>query len=271
MSKWLRKEIKVKWFIENYRFSLVFLIIFLFLWHFATIFFAIPEYILPSPLQILTVFKKSSPLLIKHSLVTLHEILLGLAIGIFIGFVLAIAFVSFNILRKTIYPLIIAIQGLPKVALAPLFIIWFGFGMLSKIILISLMVIFPILVNTSAGLVSVQTELLDLLKSLRASKLQILLKIRLPSSIPYFFIGLKSAAPSAVIGAVFAEYVGSDRGLGYVLMLTSVNLDTSRMFAAFLLLATINLTIFGVICLLERIVLTGTCINERLIKNDRTH
>jgi len=247
---------KISWFLENYLYSFVFLVGFLCLWQAASLFFAIPEYILPSPLRILAVFGKSSPLLIKHSLVTLQEIISGLGIGVSVGFFLAIAIISFNILHKTIYPLIVAVQSLPKVVLAPLFIIWFGFGMLFKIILISLMVIFPVLVNTIKGLESVQPELLDLLKSLRASKLQVLLKIKLPSSISYFFIGLKIAVPSSVIGAVFAEYLGSDRGLGYVIMLSSVNLDTSRMFAALFLLSTISLFIFGAVCILERIILT---------------
>lgn len=247
---------KIGWFIENYCYSLIFLAVLLCLWQFASAVFSIPEYILPSPLQILAAFQKSGHFLMGHSLVTLQEIIIGLAIGIFVGFILALAISFFDILHKTIYPLLIVIQSLPKVVLAPLFIIWFGFGMLSKIILISLMAFFSVLINTSKGLASVQPELLDLMKSLRASKVQLLLKIRLPSSMPYFFVGLKIATPAAVIGAVFAEYLGSDRGLGYVIMLSSVNLDTSRMFAALVLLAAINMVIFGTVCFLERIVLT---------------
>jgi len=246
---------KSNWFKEKYFYPLISLIIILFLWHFYTKFFAIPDYILPSPYQVLIVFQESGHLLMKHSLVTLQEIILGFTIGAIAGFILAIALVSFRILYKTLYPLLVALQSIPKLALAPLFIIWFGFGILPKIIITTLVVLFPVLINTSKGLMTVEPELLDLLKSLQASNPQILLKIRLPSCLPYFFASLKISITLAVVGAIIGEFVGADRGLGYVIMLSSVNLTTSLMFAALILLGVIGLSLFGAICALERLIL----------------
>lgn len=245
----------LKWLKERYLYSFIFLIIVLYLWQFSSEFFSIPEYILPSPSQIVSTFQKSGLLLIKHSLITLWEILSGFVIGTILGFILAIQISSFKLLYKTLYPLIIFIQSIPKLALAPLFIIWFGFGVGPKIAITTLVVFFPVLVNTIKGLMSVQPEFLDFMKSLRASKTQILLKIRIPSSIPYIFASLKISITLAVVGAIIGEFVGADRGLGYMIMLSSVDLDTSRMFAVLILLAVIGLSLFSIICIMERIVL----------------
>lgn len=240
---------------QKYLNSVIFFILLIIGWHLSTLLFSIPDYILPSPLQVGEVFRDYQSLLIGHTLVTLQEIIIGFLIGAAAGFVLAVAIITFDFLYRTLYPFIIVVESVPKLALAPLFVIWFGFGMLPKIVIIILMVLFPVLVNMIKGLTSVQRELLDLMKSLRASKLQILTKISIPYSIPYFFASLKMSSALAVVGAIIGEFVGANKGLGYVLMMSSVDLSTSRMFAVLIVLGLIGLAIFAAVCILERIVL----------------
>jgi len=240
---------------ERYLYSFSFLVIILFLWQFATKFLHIPEYILPAPSQIAASFQKSSSIFLKHTLVTSGEIISGFIIGAALGIILAIAISASKILFKTIYPLIISIQSLPKLALAPLFVIWFGFGILPKIIITALVVLFPVMINTIKGLLSVSPDLLDFMRSLRATRPQILFKIQIPASMPYLFAGLKISAALAVVGAIIGEFVGADKGLGYLIMISSTNLDTSRMFVSLILLAIIGLLLFGLIGLMERIIL----------------
>jgi len=240
---------------ERYLYSLVFFIVLFCIWQWSTKYLSIPQYILPSPSDIMATAIKLKSILFGHFLVTLIEVLLGFVIGSIVGFFLAIALFSFSILYKTLYPLMVAIQSIPKTALAPLFIIWFGFGMCPKILIATLIVLFPVLVNMLKGLGSVNPELLDFMKTLHASKWQILLTIQIPASIPYLFASLKVSVGFAVVGAIIGEFVGANKGLGYIIMLSSVDLDTSRMFAALLLLSIIGLSLFTVVSIAERIIL----------------
>ena len=248
-------KIKLRKLIERCAYPSIFFITILSLWQLSIKIFHIPEYILPSPYQIAHTFQKTSGLILKHAYVTSGEIITGYIIGIVLGFILAVFITSFKILFKTIYPFVIAIQSLPKLALAPLFVIWFGFGILPKIIIVALIVLFPVLVTTIKGLLSVSADLIDFMKSLNASKSQVLFKIRIPASVPYFFAGLKISITLAVVGAIIGEFVGADKGLGYLIMMSSVDLNTSRMFASLVLLSIIGLLLFGLICLLERVIL----------------
>jgi len=240
---------------ERYLYSLVFLAAVLGAWQAYVVFFSVPGYLLPSPYQVLAVFRSSGSSLARHALVTLQEVLCGYAFGAVAGFLMALAVFSSGLLRKTVYPLIIAVQSIPKLALAPLFVIWFGFGIAPKIAITALVVFFPVLVHTIKGLSCVTPELLDLLNSLRASKLQILLKIRIPASMPYLATSLKASITLGVLGAVIGEFVGADKGLGYVIMVSSVDLDTSRMFAALSLLGAMGLALFAAFSVLERLLL----------------
>lgn len=248
-------KIKHRRAIERFIYPSIFFVAILSFWQLSIKIFHIPEYILPSPYQIAHTFQKSSGLFLKHAYITLGEIITGYIIGIVSGFILAVAITSYKILFKTIYPFVIAVESLPKLALAPLFVIWFGFGILPKIIIIALIVLFPVLVTTIKGLLSVSLDLLDFMKSLNASKSQVLFKIRIPASVPYFFAGLKISITLAVVGAIIGEFVGADKGLGYLIMISSVDLNTSRMFVSLVLLSIIGLLLFGLICLLERVVL----------------
>lgn len=245
---------KIRSIKEKYLYSLLFMIVLLFIWQFLTTYFTIPEYILPSPYKIALAFKKSG-FLLNHTFVTLSEIISGFVIGAVLGFILAVGIFLSKFLYRTIYPLIICIGSIPKLALAPLLIIWLGFGTLPKIIITALIVFFPVVLNSLKGLMFVQPELIDLMKSVRASKRQVLFKIRLPLSLPYLFASLKISITLAVVGAVISEFMGSDMGLGYVIMVSSVNLNTSLMFAALILLGLLGLFLFVLVSMLEMIIL----------------
>jgi len=221
-------------------------------WQLAVLIFEIPSYVLPMPTKILTTLFIQKQYLIKHSMVTLVEILLGFGIGSAFGFVLALAISSFRFLEKVLYPLLIFTQVTPKIAVAPLFIIWFGYGLLPKVIITALMSFFPVVVNMVKGLKQVHPDLVSLMSSLSATKKQILYKIRLPSAMPFLFSALKVSITLSVIGAVIGEFVGADKGLGYVIMVANANLETSLVFAALTILCFIGTTLFLIIGVIEK-------------------
>jgi NitT/TauT family transport system permease protein len=229
-------------------FTLIFSLLF---WQWAVKIFNIPEYILPSPTQIVSSAIKYQQQLIKHSLITLSEILIGFTLGTMVAFIISLGILYSKVLEKAIYPLLIFFQVTPKVALAPLFLIWFGYGLLPKILITALISFFPIIVNTVKGLKSIDAELIDLMYSLSATKIQILTKIRIPSSLPYLFAGLKIGITLAVVGAVVGEFVGASKGLGYVIMLSNANLETSLVFASIVILSIIGIVLFLLINLIE--------------------
>lgn len=242
-------------FIERYLYSIIFAVVFLASWQFIVRIANIKEYILPAPTDIINEFLKNYRMLIRHTWVTLFETLSGFFIGASVGFLLGVFIVSFKIIEKTIYPFVVGFQSVPKIAIAPLLLIWFGFGILPKIIVTSLVALFPVIVNTVRGLKSVETELIDLMNSLKASKKQILLKIRLPASLPYVFSALKISITLSVVGSVVAEFVGADRGLGYLIIIGNVQLQTSLMFAAIIILSLMGVFLFYIIHLIEKAVL----------------
>lgn len=242
-------------FVERYLYSIIFAIIFLASWQFIVRIANIKEYILPAPTDIISEFLKNYRILIRHTWVTLFGTLSGFFIGASVGFLLGLFIVSFKIIEKTIYPFVVGLQSVPKIAITPLLLIWFGFGILPKIIVTSLVALFPVIVNTVRGLKSVETELIDLMNSLKASKKQILLKIRLPVSLPYVLSALKISITLSVVGSVVAEFVGSDRGLGYLIIIGNVQLQTSLMFAAIIILSLMGGLLFYTIHLIEKAVL----------------
>lgn len=236
----------------NYLPMLLFFTCILILWQFVVFVFEIPNYILPAPLVVLKTLFIQRSYFINHSFVTIIEILLGFLIGSFLGFVLALGIASFKFLEKVLYPLLIFTQITPKIAVAPLFLIWFGYGLLPKIIITALMCFFPIVINTVKGLKCVHPDLIDLMHSLSATKKQILYTIRLPNSIPFIFSALKLSITLSVIGAVIGEFVGSNKGLGYVIMLANTNLNTELVFASLVILCVIGSILFLSIGLTER-------------------
>lgn len=224
------------------------------LWELATIAFQIPGWLLPAPTAIAVSMGEWTGELWRHSLVTLYETLVGFALSIVIAVPLAVAVVYSRVLQNTIYPILLAFQSVPKVAIAPLLVLWVGFGELPKILVVFLVCFFPIVVATASGLTAVPPALMDLIRSLSASQYQTFVKIRFPTAMPHVFVGLKIAITFAVIGAVIGEFVGSEAGLGYLILVSTSQSQTPLAFAALVLLTVMSIVLYYAIEWLERIV-----------------
>ncbi|HDL84825.1 MAG TPA: ABC transporter permease [Candidatus Acetothermia bacterium] len=221
------------------------------LWEAGVRLFHVPVYILPPPSRIIAVFCTHFPLLLGHAGVTLIEVALGLLFGALGGFVLAVLIFYSRTLEHALYPLIIASQMIPVFAIAPLLIIWFGYGLWPKVTVAGLIVFFPIVVNTVDGLRSVNEETIDVLRSLAATRAQIFMRVRLPASLPSLFSGLKVGVTLSVVGATIGEWVGAKRGLGYLMIQSNALLRIDLVFAAILMLSLLGLLLFGLVRIME--------------------
>jgi NitT/TauT family transport system permease protein len=215
--------------------------------------FQVPAWLLPSPSLIGQAMFEWRSELVGHSIVTLYETLVGFALAIAISIPLAVAVVYSPLLQNTIYPILLALQSMPKVAIAPLLALWIGFGTLPKIVVVFLVCFFPIIVATTSGLTAVPTSLMDLIRSLSASALQTFVKIRFPTAMPHIFVGLKIAITFAVIGAVIGEFVGSESGLGYLILVSTSQSRTPLAFGSLVLLTLMSIVLYYGIALIERI------------------
>lgn len=228
------------------------LLIVLGIWESAVHLFEIPRYILPAPSKIVvTLFSKHAQLL-KHTLVTLEEMLLGFLLAVSIGVPLAVLMFEFPALEKAFYPYVIGSQTVPVFAIAPLLVLWFGFGIASKVIMAALIVFFAIVLNTLDGLKSTDPDTVNLFRILRATRWQILWKVRIPSALPFIFSGAKIGISISTIGAVIGEWVGAKAGLGYLMLYANGQLQISLVFAAIFCLTILGLSLFGLMTLLER-------------------
>jgi NitT/TauT family transport system permease protein len=234
---------------------LVGVIVFLLVWQIGVMAFNIPAYFLPTPTRILEEAVKEISKLITHGWVTVYEMLAGYFLAVGIGVPLAIAITSWRRFDEFVTPTMLFFQVVPKIALAPLFIVWFGVGITPKILVAFLVSFFPIVIDTAVGLRSIAPEMIDLARSMGASQMQIFREFRLPTSLPYLFSGLKVAATLSVAGAVVGEFVGSDKGLGYLLLVTNSNMQTALMFATIVVLTIIGLIFFYVIEFLESLLI----------------
>lgn len=228
------------------------IILFVAVWEVGTRAVGIPAYILPAPDRVIARIFESREVLAGHTLTSFVEIIagfLGAAAG---GFLLGVAITYSRRLEQAFEPFLVVSQVIPKVALAPLFIIWFGTGLQPKIIIAATIAFFPILVNTILGLKAADHEIIELMNSIAATRKQIFWRVRLPTSLPYILPSLRVAALLSVVGAMVGEFVGSDRGLGYLMIVGDVNLDTDLLFAALVIVTLIGLAIYGVIGLVER-------------------
>lgn len=212
-----------------------------------------PAWYLPAPSRILRTIWEDRASLFDNTLVTVEEVVLGLAVAIVAGVVMAVAIHRSSLIERTAWPLVIASQAIPVVALAPLLLIWFGHGLAPKVIMTALISFFPITVATTDGLRSADRETLALLRSMGASRTQRFLLVHAPGAMPSFFSGLKVAVSVAVIGAVIGEFVGSDSGLGHAIVLANASLRTDLVFACVLVLAVMAVALFGLVVLLERL------------------
>lgn len=222
------------------------------LWELLDFIFKIKEIILPNPHEILFVIINNTSELLKHTSITMTESVIGFILGSIFAILLAILFVYSSKSKKALYPYAIAIKAVPLYALAPLLLLWFGNGIWSKVVMSALVAFFPVLITAVKGLSSIEPESIDLFKSFSASKFQIFLKLKLPSSLKYIFPGLKMATTFAVVGATIAEFTGSSAGIGHLIVNSSYYLDTSLMFAGIIMISLAGILFFYLVEYIEK-------------------
>jgi ABC-type nitrate/sulfonate/bicarbonate transport system permease component len=225
------------------------------LWQLYTALSGVPESSLPSPTQIAAAGWENRGLLLDNTWVTVGEILIGFSAAIVLGVLLAIMIRSSQTVERALYPWLVASQMVPVVAVAPIFVIWTGFDLRPKVMVIALVAFFPIAVNTIDGLRAVDPQLLRLLRTLRASRRQRFRYAQVPAALPFLFSGLKVAAALSVVGAVFGEWVGASEGLGYLILVLNNATETATMFATIFVLGLIGIVLFGLVTLVERLLL----------------
>ncbi|NDO89278.1 ABC transporter permease [Cellulosimicrobium composti] len=215
----------------------------------------VPAYLVPSPGAVWDTMVADWAMLLEHTWVTTMETVVGFVLAAVIGVATAVVLVYSPTAEKSLYPLILFAQVIPKIAIAPILVVWFGFGATPKIVLAVLIAFFPVVVSAVAGLRSIDPELLEMSATMGASRWRTFRKIRFPGSLPQLMSGLKVAVTLAVVGAVVGEFVGADRGLGYVLLLASGNLDAPLLFADLILMSLIGVVLFLLVELLERLLI----------------
>jgi NitT/TauT family transport system permease protein len=214
----------------------------------------VPKFVMPSPGDTIRSLAVADYGWWANSAVTATEIFGGYAIALAIGVALALLFTWSKTLESLMLPLLVTLNMVPKVALGPLIIVWFKYGVLPNSMMAFSIAVFPILLTTARGLREIEAELLDLVRSLHGSRWQLFTKIQLPGALPYVFAGMKVAAILAVAGAIVGEFLGSDSGLGYLMLQVEVTLDTPAMFMAVILITLLGMLLYGLVLLLERIV-----------------
>jgi len=264
-SKSQHRENKLFTWVKNYSYSIITMIILIAIWELSVKFFDIKEYLLPAPSVIFQKITKNFSLLLEYSKVTAWEILLGYLMSIVIGIPMGLMIFYSRFLERIIYPLLVASQTIPKIALAPLLIIWLGWGIWPKIIVSFLIAFFPIVVDTVVGLKNTEPEMIYLVRSMGANRAQIFFKISLPNALPNIFGALKVASTLAVVGAVVGEFVASDSGLGYLLVVSQGYMDTASMFAGIVFLSLLGIIFFFIIEIIERIALPWKVEKESIL------
>lgn len=222
------------------------------LWQLAVGLFQIPAYLFPSPSAIVQVFFTGKVDWMHQTLITLNEAVTGCLAGVIVGFAIALVITLSPTLSKILMPYIVALQVLPKVAIAPIIYILLGFTNTSRILLIVILTFFPVVINVSTGLTDVDRNLIYLLQSLRAGRAAIFYKVRLPNALPYFFDGLKIAVSGALVGAIVAEFVSSNGGLGFLILNSQYTFNTVVAFGAFVILTVLGLLLYAAVILLAR-------------------
>lgn len=252
----IKKELsiveKIKSKVINIIPPILFFFIFLILWEIITRLLHIPLYIFPSPSSIFTNIFNNFELLLKNMGTTASEALLGFIVGGGFAFLVAVVFAHSAIIEKSIYPYFIALQAVPLIAIAPLLVIWFGNGIFGKLAMSAIICFFPIVVNTTVGLKSIKDDEWDLLRLLSASKFQIFTKLRFPSSLPFLFSAMKISITLSVIGAIVAELAGSNKGLGFMILISSYRTDTVTMFSAIIFSSILGIALFLTISTIEK-------------------
>ena len=224
------------------------------LWQVGVVALGVKEYILPTPLAAVKTLFDPNYRWTTNFLATLYAVLGAFALSAVLGVLLAIVIVWNDMLMRTVMPVLVLFNTLPKIALAPLFVVWLGYGIWPNIMIGTTIAFFPMVVNTAVGLASADPEMLDLVRTLRASRWQVLKKIRFPNAVPYIFVGLKLNATMSVIGALVGEFVASEKGLGSLIITGGVTMQTASIFASLILISILGLVLYGVVVMVERLV-----------------
>jgi NitT/TauT family transport system permease protein len=222
------------------------------LWDLAIRVFNVPPYLVPPPMAVVKQLVADWPMLLRETVPTLNATLAGFALSALIGVPMAMWIAYSRTVESFVYPLLVFSQSIPKVAVAPLFVVWFGFGIVPKIIAAFLLGFFPVVVSTVQGFKSVEPDVIDLARSMGAGPFKIFMKFRLPHALPAIFSGLKVSVTLAVVGAVVGEFVGSNSGIGYVMQRATGTFDLPLMFAALVVLSMVGVILFLLVELVER-------------------
>ncbi len=237
---------------NRYAWSVGLALVVLVIWQAVTYFFSIQSWLLPSPVEVVQALADTPGLIFRHAAVTAQEAIIGFAVAMVVGVSLAAAVTSSRAIERAIYPYVIASQAIPVIAIAPVLVVWFGFGLLPKAVVIVLITFFPIAINTVDGLRNVDPEMTTLMRSLGATRWQVFRMVRVPSALPLFFSGAKIAAAVSVIGAVLGEWVGASEGLGYLITRSSAQFLTARVFASIVVLSFMGIALFYFVSYVER-------------------
>lgn len=233
--------------------ALVTVVAFLLAWEIASRLFSLPSYILPAPSEIVGEIVTRRAQYASAALFTLQPMLIGFAAAVAIGVALALLVAFSKMMESTVYPLLVFFQIVPKIAVAPLFIIWFGFGLAPKVLLVFLLSFFPVVVSAITAFRSVDPDILDLARSTGAGRWRTFVKVQIPHALPTLFTGFKVAAALSATAAVVAEFVASDRGLGYLLLEANGNLNTSMAFGAVFVLTALGFALYAAVEMAERL------------------
>lgn len=231
-------------------------------WQGAVVFFQVPAYILPAPTQIISALIDSGALLLAHTRVTLLEAMAGFILAISLAAVLALLMDSIPWVKRALYPILIASQTVPIISVAPLFIIWFGYGILPKIVVVTLVCFFPLVISLLDGLAAVDDELVSLLKTMGANRWQIFKIVKLPGALPSFFSGLKIAATYSIMGAVIGEWLGASQGIGVFMIRVQKSFLLDKVFAAIVVITILSMGVFGLVRILERSAMPWMYVND---------
>ena len=234
---------------------IVFAVLVLVSWEVFVYLTAINALLLPAPSQIGVSLADNAGLFAKNAVVTLGEILIGFALGAFVGVALGILLSYSRVFERSVYPWLVASQMVPIVAVAPILVVWFGFTLVPKVLVVALISFFPVVVNTVDGLQSVDRQMINLMRTLGASRVKTMRTVRIPWAMPFVFSGLKIAMALAVVGAVFGEWVGSNAGLGYLMLAFNNQLATTDLFAAVIVLSAMGIALFFLVGGVERLVI----------------
>jgi NitT/TauT family transport system permease protein len=238
-SRWLR--------------PLLLILIILVIWDLVIRIFKIPPYLIPTPLAIIGQIHAAWPMLLQETVPTLYATLGGFVLSILIGVPVAMLVAYSPLVESFVYPLVVFSQSIPKVAIAPLFVVWFGFGLFPRVLVAFLLGFFPIVVSTVMGFKSIEKDMIDLARSMGSSRLKMFFKISLPQSLPSIFSAMKVSITLCVVGAVVGEFVGANSGLGYVLQRANGNFDQPLIFSALVVLSAVGVVLFVAIDMLERV------------------